>query len=153
VQLYDDTLGATVGALRETADTTLTISGLAEGKYSFTVKAKNGTGYGAESPRSGALTVTRVTDRITIATARWKLGDFRVIGTGSSPGATVTVRSGSPTGPSLGSGTVTPPVAPATVGDYSLRFRNGAAPAQKPATIYVVSSEGGIAGPFTVTNG
>jgi len=41
----------------------------------------------------------------------------------------------------------------ATGGVYDLRFRNGAAPATNPGRIYVISSIGGVAGPFTVANG
>jgi hypothetical protein len=83
------------------------------------------------------------TDRVTIATAKWKAGDFRVTGTGSVSGASVTIRSGSPTGASLGNAAV-------VAGAYDLRARNGAAPATRPATIYAVSDQGGVAGPFVV---
>jgi hypothetical protein len=44
-------------------------------------------------------------------------------------------------------------VAPATVNDYSVRVRNGAAPPTNPGTIYVTVPGGGVAGPFTVANG
>lgn len=129
----------------------LTVTGLTAGTpYTFTVKAKNAGGYGAESVRSAPLTPTVVTDRITIGTARWKARDFRVSGTGSSVGATVTVRAGSSTGPILGTAAVTAAPAPATGGAYELRLRDGAAPATRPATIYVVSNRGGVAGPFSV---
>ena len=147
VQLYGP--GGPVGALRETTVKSLTVTGLTAGTpYTFTVKAKNAGGYGAESARSAPLTPTVVTDRITIGTARWKARDFRVSGTGSAVGATVTVRAGSTTGPVLGTATVT---AAATGGAYELRLRDGAAPATRPATIYVVSNRGGVAGPFTVS--
>ena len=72
---------------------------------------------------------------------------------GSLVGATVDVRAGSATGPSLGSGPVTAAVAPATGGVYDLRFRNNLAPGQNPRTIYVVSSGEGVAGPFSVAYG
>jgi hypothetical protein len=153
VQLYDNADGLPMGGLRETTAKSLTINDLAAGSYSFTVKAKNGSGYGAESDRSAPLTVAPATDRITIGTSRWKAGDFRVTGTGSSVGATITIRSGSPTGPSLGTGRITPAPAPAIGGIYDLRFRDGAAPATRPLTIYVTSSLGGKAGPFAVANG
>jgi hypothetical protein len=68
-------------------------------------------------------------------------------------GAPLNIRQGSPTGTALGTGTVTVAPAPATGGVYDLRFRDGQAPATRPATIYVVSSLGGVAGPFTVANG
>ena len=154
VQLYNNTTGLTVGPVRETADRSLTITELTAGTpYSFTVKAKNGGGFGPASARSSALTPSALTDRVTIATAKWKAGDFRVTGSGSFVGATVTIRSGSATGPILGTGPVTAAAAPATGGVYDLRFRNGQAPATRPATIYVVSSQGGVAGPFAVAQG
>jgi hypothetical protein len=154
VQLYNDTTGLTVGPVRETADRSLTITELTAGTpYSFTVKAKNGGGFGPASARSSALTPSALTDRVTIATAKWKAGDFRVTGSGSFVGATVTIRSGSATGPILGTGPVTAAAARATGGVYDLRFRNGQAPATRPATIYVVSSQGGVAGPFAVAQG
>jgi hypothetical protein len=65
----------------------------------------------------------------------------------------VTIRAGSPTGTVLGSGRVTAAPAPATGGVYDLRFRDGQAPTTRPATIYVVSSLGGVAGPFAVAAG
>ena len=118
VQLYD--AAGPVGALRETPDKTLTVTGLTAGKaYTFTVKAQNGAGYGAESAKSAPFTPTQVTDQITIATAKWKAGDFRIIGTASVVGKTVSVRTGSATGPVLGSALVTaaaprPPAASTT---------------------------------------
>jgi hypothetical protein len=154
VQLYDGTTDTKVGDLRKTADTSLTITDLDPAKsYTFTVQAENSAGPGAASERSALLTPQKAVDRITIATARWKVGDFRVSGSGSKVGATVTIHSGSATGPELGTGQVTQAVAPATGGVYDLRFRDRLAPAQKPNTIYVTSSGEGVAGPFTVANG
>ena len=59
--------------------------------YTFTVKAKNaeGTLSGPSAPVS--VTTTATTDRVTIGTARWKAGDFRVGGTGSVNGNTVQI--------------------------------------------------------------
>ena len=78
--------------------------------------------------------------------------------TGSVTGAIVTVRPATPSGAidrtrSLGSTTVQAPVAPATVGDYDLRMRNGNAPTTNPGRIYVESNNGGVAGPVVVSNG
>jgi hypothetical protein len=50
-------------------------------------------------------------------------------------------------------GQVEPPVAPAINGTYDIRARNAAAPATNPGKIYVVSENGGVAGPFTVAQG
>jgi hypothetical protein len=157
VQAYVN--GAKVGELQETTAKTITINSLTPGtEYFFTVKAKNGAGYGPESTPYGPLVPTRVTDRVTIGVAKWKVGDFRVVGTGSLVGAIVTVRPATASGEidrtkSLGSGQVVPAVAPATGGEYDIRMRNGSAPATNPGKIFVESDSGGVAGPFVVANG
>jgi hypothetical protein len=94
---------------------------------------------------------------LTITSASWKSGDFKVVGTGSITGAQVTVyraNADNTVGAAIPNTTVTvtAPVAPANVGDYSLRVRNAAAPATNPGRIFVKSDRGGIAGPFTVRN-
>jgi hypothetical protein len=90
VQAYNEA-GDKVGALVETTAKNITINGLtANTPYFFTVKAKNAGGYGPETAKL-ALTPTRLTDRVTIGTARWKARDFRVSGTASVIGAIVTV--------------------------------------------------------------
>jgi Chitobiase/beta-hexosaminidase C-terminal domain/Fibronectin type III domain len=153
VQVYDAG-GAKVGPLRETTVKNLTISGLTAGtQYFFTVSASNDNGvtYGPETGKVAAAP-TRATDQVTITTAKWKSGDFRVTGTASVVGATVSLRVGAPDGPSLGNAAVTAAAPPATGGVYDFRLRNGAAPASNPGTIYVVSNGGGVAGPFRVTN-
>jgi len=152
VQAYDEA-GATVGTLRETTSRTMTITGLTAGKpYFFTIKAKSSGGYGAESAKVGPLTPTAITDRVTIARAQWKSGDFRVEGTGSVVGAVVTIRPAKADGTidrtrSLGSASVV------TGGAYAVRLRDNAAPSTNPGRIFVESNMGGVAGPTTVTNG
>jgi len=144
------------GALREPPNgaRTITITSLSPGTdYYYTVKAKNAAGYGPESTLQGPLTPTRVTDSVTIGTAKWKSGDFRVTGTGSTAGAFLEVHAGTPTGTILARGQVEPPVAPAINGSYDIRVRNGNAPATNPGKIYVTSENGGVAGPFTVAQG
>jgi hypothetical protein len=156
VQVYRG--GIKDGAVKETEATQLTVTPLtADTAYSFTVAAKNSAGYGAESSKSPEVTPTKVTDRVTITKATWKTGDFRIVGTGTVPGAIVSAYRvntdgtvGSPiTG---GSASVAQPVAPSTVGAYDLRIRTGA-PAANPGRIFVKSDKGGLAGPFSVTNG
>jgi hypothetical protein len=148
VQIYDDATGAPVGDLREVTERTLTVTGLTAGTaYNFTVKAQNSAGYGAESAHSAAFRPTAVTDRVTITKAIWKSGDFRVTGTGSVVGNTVSVRTGSETGPILGNALVV------AGGTYDMRLRNGSAPQSNPRQVWVTSSGGGVAGPFTVANG
>jgi len=131
-----------------------TVSDLAAGKYSFTVTALNGSAAGPESDKSTAVDVTAVTDRVTIGTAKWKTGDFRVTGTSSALSGTVSVRTGSATGPVIPgmTGTLTAAVAPATGTTYDIRLRTNV-PTRNPGQIWVTSSNGGVAGPFTVANG
>ena len=151
VQVYD-AAGAKVGGLRPTTVKSLTIDGLTAGTpYTFEVQAQNSAGWGAFSARSGPLTPTAKTDRITITSARWKSGDFRVVGTGNEVGVTVTVKRAS-NGVVLGRAAVVA-AAPPGIGDYSMRARDGAAPATNPGQIIVESSRGGKAGPFTVSSG
>jgi len=101
----------------------------------------------ADGSKTDDVLVTPQPDQVQIATARWKAGDFRVTGGGTVVGATIKVHRGSLAGPVLGSTVVTagpPPV-------FSLRQTNAAAPATNPVTIWIESSVGGTAGPFTVT--
>jgi len=160
VQLYVENAAGTKvtsGPLRETTAKTLTINSLNPGTgYYYTVKAKNSAGYGPESTIQGPLTPTRVTDTVTIGTAKWKNGDFRVTGSGSTVGAFLEVRNAGTSGPGttvLARGQVEPPATPGANGTYDIRVRNAAAPAANPGRIYVVSENGGVAGPFTVANG
>jgi hypothetical protein len=149
VQVYD-AAGTEVGGLRPTTAKSLTVDGLTAGQpYTFKVQAENSAGWGELSAASGPLTPTAKTDRITITSARWKAGDFRVVGTGNELGVTVTVKRAS-NGAVLGQATVVA-AAPPGVGDYSLRLRNNAAPATNPGQIVVESSRNGKAGPFTVS--
>jgi hypothetical protein len=153
VQAY--VAGVKAGTLKETTAKTITINSLnANTEYYFTVKARNGTGYGPESTPYGPLVPTKLTDSVSIGTAKWKTGDLRVTGSASAVGAFLEVRNATASGPGttvLARGQVEPPVAPATNGTYDIRVRNAAAPAVNPGKIYVVSENGGTAGPFTVT--
>jgi hypothetical protein len=95
-----------------------------------------------------------VTDRVTIATAKWKSGDFRVTGTASLVGVRPATSSGAiDRTKSLGTAQVVQAAAPATGGTYDIRLRNANAPATNPGKIYVESDSGGVAGPFVVPNG
>ena len=95
---------------------------------------------------------------MTIGTAKWKAGDFRVTGTGSLVGAIVTVRPALANGTidrtkSLGTAQTVPAAPPATGGTYDIRLRNANAPATNPGKIFVESDSNGVAGPFVVANG
>jgi hypothetical protein len=159
VQAYTSETATVPVATKDTVATSTTVTGLTAGtQYWFTVKAKNATGYGPESNKVGPLSPTAITDRVTIGRAQWKVGEFRITGTGSVANAIVTVRYAKADGTidrlraPLGTATVINAGTPAG-GDYELRLRNGAAPATNPGRIFVESNMGGIAGPATVTNG
>lgn len=96
------------------------------------------------SVRTDEVTVTPVRgDNVSITKATWKAGDFRVTGTGTVNGAVITFHSGSLAGPVLGTTTV-------TAGAIAFRLRNAQAPPARPASVWVESSLGTTAGPFTV---
>jgi hypothetical protein len=158
IAVYNADGTALVDGVQPPAGETLTqtVTGLTGGTtYQFSVKAMNAAGLASAETDKITLTPTAVTDRVTITSARWKSGDFRVEGTGSQVGATVTVLRATATGPGdpiAGASAGVTAVAPPGIGAYSIRLRNGSAPAQNPGQIYVKSSAGGVAGPFTVSN-
>jgi hypothetical protein len=126
---------------------------LPKGSYTFSVTATNGSG-STESNKVDA-DVTGVVDTLAVSKATWKTGDFRVVGTSSSATGTVSVRTGSATGPvitGMSNIPLTAAVAPATGGTFDIRLRAGV-PTVKPTPIWVTSSNGGVAGPITVANG
>jgi hypothetical protein len=101
--------------------------------------------------KTDVVTVTPVPDRVT-ASGQWKSRDFRVNGTSSAVGGTVTVRVGGPGGTIIGTAPVTAAAAPETGGVFTLRLRDGNAPATNPGNIWIESTLGGTAGPITVAN-
>ena len=102
--------------------------------------------------RTDEVQITPVPDRIAVSLAQWKSRDFRVNGTSTAVGGTVTIRVGNATGAVLGRVTVTAAAAPETGGVFTLRLRDGQAPAANPGVIYVESTLGGTAGPIAVVN-
>nr|WP_255426856.1 chitobiase/beta-hexosaminidase C-terminal domain-containing protein [Pseudonocardia sp. C8] len=143
--------GAPVTANAGAAATTQLVSGLTNGvTYSVTVAATNAQGTSVSAPVSVTPAVPAV-DRLTVTGARWRSDDFRVDGTGTVPGAVLTLHTGSFTGPAINTGTITvnPPAAGAAAGTWSVRLRNGEPP-RHPGTIYVTSDKGGRIGPVTV---
>jgi hypothetical protein len=102
----------------------------------------------ADGSKTDNVLVTPQPDQVAIGTARWKLNDFRVTGVGSVVGAIITVHKGSLAGPSLGQAAMT---AAAPGGVFSLRLSNAAAGTSNPVTIWIESTVGGTAGPFTVS--
>jgi hypothetical protein len=107
----------------------------------------------ANGSKTDDVKVTPIPDQVAIATAKWKTNDFRVTGSDSLVGTTIKVHRGTLAGPVLGQVAVTAAAPPATGGVFDLRLRNAAAGATNPGTIWIESSAGGTAGPFTVTNG
>jgi hypothetical protein len=153
VNVYDEKGTRLTSQPAATTARTQTVSGLSGSTaYQFTVRARTAK---QTSDESAKITVTTqaITDRVTITTAKWKTGDFRVTGTSSATSGTVTVHSATATGigapiPSMsGSLTAAPP---ATGSTYDIRLRTGV---PNPKQIYVKSSNGGVAGPFNVANG
>lgn len=144
----------------ETTRTTQTVGGLAGSTaYQFSVRAINAGGASPESAKVRVLT----TESVTIGTAKWKANDFRITGTSSAASGTVTVlravrnaTTGVVEPGAAITGLVNQPLtaaaAPATGSTYDARLRAGV-PATNPGQIFVRSSNGGLAGPFTVTNG
>jgi hypothetical protein len=104
----------------------------------------------AAGSKSDTVLITPTVDRVSIGTAKWKAGDFRITGSGSVIGATVLIHSGSLAGPVLTATTIVAAAPPAT-GDFDVRLRNAAAPATRPTVIWIESNQGGVSGPFTVS--
>jgi Chitobiase/beta-hexosaminidase C-terminal domain/Fibronectin type III domain len=126
--------------------------------YNVTVAAANASGTGAASAPIAVTPAVNTVPRVSITSARYKTGDFRVVGTSSATSGTVSVYASNPNAtpaPSPIAGMATQPlvaaVAPATGTTFDVRLRAGVPP--KPAQVWVKTSNGGVAGPFTVTNG
>ncbi|MDQ1667975.1 MAG: hypothetical protein QOE40_36 [Actinomycetota bacterium] len=106
------------------------------------------------STRNDVVVITPASDSIAIGTAKWKTGDFRVTGTATSVGSTVTVRSAPDANGKVtvyGTAPVTAAAPPATGGVWDLRVRAGATlPTSNPGKVFADSNQGGGAGPFTV---
>jgi hypothetical protein len=138
----------------ETTNLSQTVSGLAGSTaYKFSLVAINGAGRSEASDVVRAVTA----ENVGITTAKWKTTDFRVTGTSSAANGTVTVwraNADGSVGAQIGTleATLTTAVAPATGTTYDWRLRAGV-PAVNPGKVFVKSSNGGTAGPFTVANG
>ena len=87
------------------------------------------------------VAITAKSDVVSITTAKWKPGDFRVVGV-SSPGSIVTIRT------AVG-GTVYGTAVTDATGAFDFRLRNGI-PATKPAAVIADSNLGGSSTPFNV---
>jgi hypothetical protein len=140
--------GAAIVSTTPATTNGVTVDGLTAGdSYTFTVAAKNTTGWSTESAPTSPI---QATDAVTVGSARWKLGDFRVTGTGTDIGG-VTVYDAATDKPIPGAtATMTAAVAPATGTTFDIRLRNAQAPNPKPAKVYVKSSLGGASAPLAV---
>ena len=97
-----------------------------------------------------ATTQAVTTDRITIAGGRYRPGDrLEVNGTGTIPGAIISIRTGSLTGPVVAQATVAQPAAGATTGAWTVRIR-AAVPTVPGSQVGATSDKSGTAGPFTL---
>ena len=134
-----------------------TVSGLSPATtYGFTVKALNAGVASAETNPRLAVSTPQATDRITISTAKWKVGDFKVVGTGDQVGATVKLyrvnTDGSIGAEIVGSSATVVAAAPPGIGDWTVRMRTNV-PTTNPGRIIAKSDRGGQTAPFTVSNG
>jgi hypothetical protein len=106
----------------------------------------------AAGTKTDEVNVTPIPDQVAIGTAKWKLGDFRVTGTSSVVGGTITVHKGTLSGVPLGQAAVTAAAPPAVGGVFDARSKATTAPFNtNPGTVWIESTLGGAAGPFTVS--
>lgn len=126
--------------------------------YNVTVAAANASGTGTASAPTAVTPTVNTVPRVSITQARWKANDFRVGGTSSATSGTVSVYTSNPNltpAPTPIPGMANQPLAaaapPATGTTFDVRLRAGVPP--RPAQVWVKTSNGGVAGPFTVTNG
>jgi hypothetical protein len=150
--------GVKVGSTRILTATTLIIRDLVPGtSYQFSVMTQNAAGFSAPSPKTSAFIFPQPTDTITILTARYTANRrFRITGTGNLV-ATITLYSSNADG-TIGSiifnrGTTIPISATiicTLTCTFTMDVRNAAVPLTNPGRIYIKSSLGGVAGPFTV---
>jgi Chitobiase/beta-hexosaminidase C-terminal domain/Fibronectin type III domain len=85
--------------------------------------------------RTDTVSINMVTDSVVVTRATWRARDFRIEGTGTVNGATITIHSGSMSGPVIGRATV-------TAGVWTLRLRNAAAGPVSPGSIWIESNVG-----------
>jgi hypothetical protein len=129
--------GAPVTVATVASATTATLNGLTNGTaYAVTVAATNAVGTTTSAP-TNVTPVAPVTEQVAVTSAVWRAGDFRISGTGSIAGATISVRTGGFAGPIASQTTVGAIVAPAVNGTWTIRIRTGPLATTKPAQIWV----------------
>jgi Chitobiase/beta-hexosaminidase C-terminal domain/Fibronectin type III domain len=146
--------GAAVTAVAGRDATSAVVPGLVNGAtYAVSVTATNSADTGAPS---AAVTVTPSSpaqDTLTVTRAHWAPGDLVLEGTGTRPGATVTVHAGGSSGAVVGTAFVAPPPADADAGTWVVRVRTGPFATDRPTDVHVVSSGGADLGPVPMTDG
>jgi hypothetical protein len=144
--------GAPVTATATASASTVLLNGLTnDTTYSVTVAAVNAVGKGTSSTPVDVTPKAPVVDKLVITFAKWRAQDLRMDGTGSIPGASLTFRSGSPTGPVFATNVIVqPPAAGAVDGTWTLRVRSGSAATTNPSPVYISSDKGGSLGPVNV---
>ena len=123
-------------------------------RYRFRVASKTPAGT-AFSGNSTPVDATVPGDSVAIELADYRTGtEFRLGGSASIVGATITVYRGNAAGTAatttvLGTAPVTAVAPPEVGGEWELRI--SPPPATAPGTVFIKSSQGGVAGPFAVT--
>lgn len=158
VDIFTST-GVKIGTTRTTTTTTMIITNLTPGlSYQFSVMSQNVAGFSSPSPKTGTIVFPSPVDTITITSAKYVANkQFKISGTGSIAATamvySVNVNGGLGT-PIFNRGTtsvISAPIACAAgVCTFNIDIRNGAVPLTRPSSIYIVSTKGGVAGPFVV---
>ncbi|WP_336028512.1 fibronectin type III domain-containing protein [Geodermatophilus sp. FMUSA9-8] len=134
--------------------TRATVTGLVNGvTYAVTATATSTAGTSQPSAPVQVVPTAPASDTVAVTRASWKAGDLRIEGTGTQPGATISIRANGPTGPVIGTATVAQPAAGAVTGVWTLRVRTGQYATTRPTNVFAVSSGGGQVGPITLANG
>ncbi|MFE2585036.1 fibronectin type III domain-containing protein [Streptomyces sp. NPDC059378] len=147
--------GAPVTATAGASGSSLLLTGLKnDTKYSVTVVAVNAVGRGASSAPVEVTPAVPAVDKLAITLAKWKSGDLRLEGTGSIPGASLTLRVGGPGGQVFAANVIVQPAAAGAVnGTWSLRLRTGLGTVTNPSPVYISSDKGGVLDKVTLPNG
>lgn len=129
------------------------VLGVTNGRvYSVSVRAINAQGEGPPATFTDVTPSLKPTDALVVLSASWKPGSFIVVGTGSQPGATISIRTKSFSGPVLASGIVVGPGVLGAPGTWKYQVaKPRPVPAANPGPLYIVSSAGGVVGPVAVT--